>query len=70
MFPSALLIENSDKKADALAKRAHLFDEKGAQSSADDERPPEDLLCPICKQIYFDAVIAPCCHNSFCDDCK
>ncbi|UJR30003.1 hypothetical protein I4U23_017549 [Adineta vaga] len=75
-----LIVENSEKKADALAQRARQFQEKGVlppapppsmlpTKSADEDLPSEDLLCPICKQIYNDAVITPCCHNSFCDEC-
>lgn len=35
-----------------------------------EDPPPADLLCPLCKQVYRDAVITPCCSLSFCDDCK
>lgn len=31
---------------------------------------PDDLLCVICKDLMLDAVMAPCCGNSFCDECK
>lgn len=76
-----LIIEESEKKADALAQRHHQFHEKGLlptapsssmlpTKSADDEQPPDDLLCPICKRVCTDAVIVPCCYNSFCDACK
>jgi hypothetical protein len=78
---SQLFVEKSEKKADALAQRARQFQEKGVlppappssmlpTKSVDEEIPPNDLLCPICKQVYTDAVITPCCHNSFCDECK
>lgn len=30
---------------------------------------PEDLICAICKGIFKDAVMIPCCGNSFCDEC-
>ncbi|KAE8741533.1 hypothetical protein FOCC_FOCC012917 [Frankliniella occidentalis] len=35
------------------------------------EKPeiPEDLLCSLCKDLLTDAVMMPCCGNSFCDDC-
>lgn len=35
------------------------------------EKPeiPEDLLCNICKDLLTDAVMIPCCGNSFCDEC-
>ncbi|CAF3603690.1 unnamed protein product [Adineta steineri] len=75
-----LFIEKTEKKADALALRARQFQEKGVLPpapppsmlpirSTDEETPPDDLLCLLCKQIYNDAVITPCCHNSFCDEC-
>lgn len=35
----------------------------------EDDTPPDDLLCPLCKQVYRDAVIAPCCRDHFCDEC-
>lgn len=31
---------------------------------------PEDLLCSICKDLFADAVMIPCCGSSFCDECK
>lgn len=35
------------------------------------EKPeiPDDLLCNICKDLMTDAVMIPCCGNSFCDEC-
>ncbi|CAF1020088.1 unnamed protein product [Rotaria sordida] len=75
-----LIIEKSEKKADALAQRARQFQEKGVlppapppsmlpTKSTDEDTPPDDLLCPVCIKVYTDAVITPCCHNSFCDEC-
>lgn len=36
------------------------------------EKPeiPDDLLCNLCKDLLTDAVMVPCCGNSFCDECK
>ncbi|CAG02697.1 unnamed protein product, partial [Tetraodon nigroviridis] len=31
---------------------------------------PKELLCLICKEMLSDAVVIPCCANSFCDDCE
>lgn len=30
---------------------------------------PEDLICSICKDLFNDAVMIPCCGSSFCDEC-
>lgn len=29
----------------------------------------ESLLCPICKDLMVDAIVTPCCGNSFCGGC-
>lgn len=31
---------------------------------------PDDLICSICKDLFNDAVMIPCCGSSFCDECK
>ncbi|KZS17169.1 Something that sticks-like glue [Daphnia magna] len=30
---------------------------------------PSELLCSLCKDLLSDAVLIPCCGDSFCDDC-
>lgn len=34
------------------------------------EQIPEELQCLLCKGMLQDAVMIPCCSNSYCDDCK
>ena len=72
-----LYVERIERKADALAQIARQSDEKNVSSSIqsssksnDEDLPPNDLLCPLCKRVYTDAVITPCCNLSFCDECK
>ena len=31
---------------------------------------PQGLQCPLCKELLRDAVVTPCCGNSFCDECE
>ena len=31
---------------------------------------PAELLCAICHDLLSDAVLIPCCGDSFCDDCE
>lgn len=38
--------------------------------SKDKDPVPKELLCLICKEMLSDAVVIPCCGNSFCDDCE
>ncbi|XP_037647640.1 E3 ubiquitin-protein ligase RBBP6-like isoform X3 [Sebastes umbrosus] len=41
------------------------------QPKSEDEEDPihEELLCLICHDLLSDAVVIPCCGNSYCDDC-
>lgn len=39
-------------------------------STEKEQEIPEDLICGICRNIFVDAVMIPCCGSSFCDDCK
>ena len=31
---------------------------------------PGELLCTLCSDLLTDAVVIPCCGNSYCDECK
>ena len=33
------------------------------------EQVPPDLQCPLCGELFREAVIIPCCGKSFCDSC-
>ncbi|XP_046854784.1 E3 ubiquitin-protein ligase RBBP6-like isoform X2 [Xenia sp. Carnegie-2017] len=39
-------------------------------SQAENEKPvPPEYFCPLCKNIMKNAVVVPCCGESFCDNC-
>ena len=42
------------------------------QQPMEPEKPhvPKELQCRICNDLLTDAVLIPCCGNSYCDDCK
>lgn len=72
---SELFVARIGRK-ESLVQSGQSVEERGVSSSmsstksTDNESPPNDLLCPLCKRVYFDAVITPCCNLSFCDECK
>jgi hypothetical protein len=35
-----------------------------------DKGVPPELQCSLCNALFRDAVLIPCCGNSFCDECK
>ena len=45
---------------------------KGADASVPprEVEVPEELICKLCKELFKDAVVIPCCGDSFCDECK
>ncbi|XP_071655145.1 E3 ubiquitin-protein ligase RBBP6-like [Patagioenas fasciata] len=60
--------------AEAYARRKKekppfLPAEPPSSSSSNHDPVPEELLCLICKNITTDAVVIPCCGNSYCDEC-
>ena len=68
LFDRELFVERIGKKPSSSGQLT-----KGPEGSGltfPEDPPPDDLLCPLCKQVCRDAVITPCCHFSFCDDCK
>jgi len=68
--PQGLIVVNemekqaySEKK---IEKNPWLPDDKPAFSKT---LVPNELLCPICKDLLKDAVMMPCCAGSACDEC-
>lgn len=47
------------------------YTQKPAAPAPQEAKPdiPDDLLCSICSDLLTDAVMIPCCGNSFCDEC-
>ncbi|XP_070838083.1 E3 ubiquitin-protein ligase RBBP6-like [Chaetodon trifascialis] len=57
-------------KAYAISKKEKPPFEEQPPKSEDKEDPvPDELLCLICHDLLSDAVVIPCCGNSYCDDC-
>ncbi|XP_076818178.1 uncharacterized protein LOC143463545 [Clavelina lepadiformis] len=41
-----------------------------ASVQEEEEEPiPDELICLLCKDLLIDAVVIPCCGNSYCDEC-
>lgn len=60
------------REAYAIGKKEKppFLPEEPSSSSEEDDPIPDELLCLICKDIMTDAVVIPCCGNSYCDECK
>ncbi|XP_041633570.1 E3 ubiquitin-protein ligase RBBP6-like [Cheilinus undulatus] len=60
-----------DAEAYAIGKKEKpAFMHEEQQEAIDEEDPiPDELLCLICRDLLSDAVVIPCCGNSYCDDC-
>ncbi|XP_074710633.1 E3 ubiquitin-protein ligase RBBP6-like isoform X1 [Strix uralensis] len=66
----AIPIINAEAYARGKKEKPPFLPEEPSSSSLSSDDPiPEELLCSICKEIMADAVIIPCCRNSYCDEC-
>ncbi|NXL54357.1 RBBP6 ligase, partial [Podilymbus podiceps] len=59
---------NAEAYAQEKKEKALFLPEEPYSSSSDDP-VPEEFLCLICEEIMTDAVVIPCCGNSYCDEC-
>lgn len=68
--PGAMMMSNGQYAVPALDYQAYSQKNPApAATSAPKPEIPEDLLCSICSDLLTDAVMIPCCGNSFCDEC-
>ncbi|NXJ80803.1 RBBP6 ligase, partial [Trogon melanurus] len=64
----AVPVINAEAYAKGKKEKPPFLPEEPSSCSSDDP-VPEELLCPICKEIMTDAAVIPCCGNSYCDEC-
>ncbi|XP_071654826.1 E3 ubiquitin-protein ligase RBBP6-like isoform X2 [Patagioenas fasciata] len=66
----AIPIINAEAYARGKKEKPPFLPAEPPSSSSSNQDPvPEELLCLICKNITTDAVVIPCCGNSYCDEC-
>ncbi|XP_029998007.1 E3 ubiquitin-protein ligase RBBP6 isoform X2 [Sphaeramia orbicularis] len=60
-----------DAKAYAVGKKEKppFLQQEQPKSEGEDNPVPDELVCLICRDLLNDAVVIPCCGNSYCDDC-
>ncbi|RLU15449.1 hypothetical protein DMN91_012443, partial [Ooceraea biroi] len=76
LVPGAMMTPTGHYAVPAIDHQAYKEGKKERPPFSQDPEPvvekpeiPEDLLCNICKDLLTDAVMIPCCGNSFCDEC-
>jgi E3 ubiquitin-protein ligase RBBP6 len=77
LVPGAMMTPTGGYAVPAIDHEAYREQKKEKPVFEEDECPvekkpelPEDLVCSICEDLLTDAVMIPCCGNSFCDECK
>lgn len=71
MFLGLIVVNEMEKKAYSekkIEKNPWLLDEEKPTTDTK-VTVPQELLCPICKELLKDAVMMPCCASSACDEC-
>ncbi|XP_019113893.2 E3 ubiquitin-protein ligase RBBP6 isoform X2 [Larimichthys crocea] len=58
-------------KAYAIGKKEKppFVPQEQPKTEEKEEPIPDELVCLICHDLLSDAVVIPCCGNSYCDDC-
>lgn len=65
-----LLLFFSEAYAIGKKEKPPFLPQNQSSSSEEEDPVPDELLCLICKDLMTDAVVIPCCGNSYCDECK
>ncbi|XP_022904042.2 E3 ubiquitin-protein ligase RBBP6 isoform X1 [Onthophagus taurus] len=67
----AMMTPNGSYAVPVLDHQTYTQKQQPPPPSIQEEQPeiPEDLICSICSGLLTDAVMIPCCGNSFCDEC-
>ncbi|VEN43520.1 unnamed protein product [Callosobruchus maculatus] len=67
--PGAMMTPNGQYAVPLLDHQAYNQMVPPAPAAEPKPEIPEDLICSICNDLLTDAVMIPCCGNSFCDEC-
>ncbi|XP_051985536.1 E3 ubiquitin-protein ligase RBBP6-like [Xyrauchen texanus] len=62
-------IINVEAYANGKKERPPFLPQDEPSSPKQEDPVPEELLCLICQELMTDAVVIPCCRNSYCDEC-
>ena len=65
--PGAMITPSGHYAVSIIDHKAHL--EETNKGGAQQEPPPKDLICCLCRGLLEDAVLIPCCGKAFCDEC-
>jgi len=63
------VIDYEAYQAPKKEKKPFIEDTTDTKAAAPEFEIPLDLRCPLCTNLLQDAVMTPCCGNSFCDEC-
>ncbi|XP_045525593.1 E3 ubiquitin-protein ligase RBBP6 isoform X3 [Pieris brassicae] len=74
--PGAMMTPSGTFAVPAVDREAYLASESaiGPETlpntpAAPEPTIPDELICSLCRDLLTDAVMIPCCGNSFCDEC-
>ena len=70
--PGAMMTPSGHFAVPSIEHEARNEQPKKPLDPASIEKPsiPQHLVCGVCNDLLSDAVMIPCCGNSFCDECK
>lgn len=69
MYVCLLFIIFIHSEAYLASENAGAADTPANAPAAPETNIPDELICSLCRDLLTDAVMIPCCGNSFCDEC-
>ncbi|KAI5651867.1 DWNN domain-containing protein [Phthorimaea operculella] len=74
--PGAMMTPSGTFAVPAVDREAYIASESATGEEPPSTEPaapeptiPDELVCSLCRDLLTDAVMIPCCGNSFCDEC-
>ncbi|XP_065654974.1 axoneme-associated protein mst101(2) isoform X5 [Hydra vulgaris] len=74
-IPREYYLMKMKQEEDLIASLRAMQDENSRFSPVvgsdivDHSKVPSELQCPMCKKLFTDVVVTPCCGESYCDEC-
>lgn len=69
-MPVFVLFLPSDAYKEVKKEKPPFADEEMPEAPTNKVEIPDDLKCSLCSNLLHDAVLIPCCGESFCDECN
>ena len=69
MIPIMHYKAREQRKLQELQRKRRVTNPQEQKTIAEKKEAPTELKCPLCNELFKEALVADCCGESFCADC-